>query len=173
MSALVTPAKLGVLQTDCGTNFTSRNFKRKIEELGVKHTTSTPYHPESQGQVERFHQTLKSVLKKFCFETGSEWDKELQYALFATRSIQNETIGLSPFKLVFGHNVRGPLDVVREHWEGETPEINRLDPDKASSLVDLINQYKDLFQDAPGLTTILEHDVDVGDTQPIKQCPYR
>ncbi|XP_068228003.1 uncharacterized protein [Palaemon carinicauda] len=52
-------------------------------------------------------------------------------------------------------------------------KFQHLDPDKASSLVDLINQYKDLFQDAPGLTTILEHDVDVGDSQHMKQCPYR
>ncbi|XP_066946925.1 uncharacterized protein [Macrobrachium rosenbergii] len=113
--------------------------------------------PGSGGE---FHQTLKSVLKKFCLETGVEWDKEIPYALFAIRSVPNETLGFSPFQLVFGHSVRGPLDV-------------HLEADKAASLIDLITEYKDLFQDAPGRTNVLEHDVDVGDAQPIKQCPYR
>ncbi|XP_066969216.1 uncharacterized protein [Macrobrachium rosenbergii] len=115
-----------VLQSDCGTNFTSKFFKKKMVELGVSHVTSS-YHPESQDQVETFHQTLKSVFKKFCIETGNEWDKEVPYALFAIRSVPNESLGFSPFELVFAHCVHGPLDVVREHWEGETPEANVLD----------------------------------------------
>ncbi|XP_068250803.1 uncharacterized protein [Palaemon carinicauda] len=255
--------------------------------------------------------------------TSCEWDKEIPYALFAIRSTPNETLGFSPFQLIFGHCVRGPLDVVREHWEGETPDMNVLDylsnlqeklhrawtfarenltkaqttmktnydvgtqmrhfdpgdrvlvllpmpgnplkarfsgpwkvlkklndvnylietperrretqichinmlkpfvsrevevdvepvslvevevdpmvdiklsvgpdglsnnssilnnldvkfqhleKDKATSLTMLINDYKDLFQDVPGRTNILEHDVDVGEASPIKQSPYR
>ncbi|XP_068213909.1 uncharacterized protein [Palaemon carinicauda] len=109
-----------VIQSDCGTNFRSRCFEKKMNEFGIEHIRSALYHPESQGQVEMFHQTLKSVLKKFCLETGNDSDKELPYALFATRSITNESMGLSPFQLIFSHCVRGPLDVVREHLEGET-----------------------------------------------------
>ncbi|XP_068240024.1 uncharacterized protein [Palaemon carinicauda] len=59
--------------------------------------------------------------------TSCEWDKEIPYALFAIRSTPNETLGFTPFQLIFGHCVRGPLDVVREHWEGETPDMNVLD----------------------------------------------
>ncbi|XP_068204621.1 uncharacterized protein [Palaemon carinicauda] len=117
-----------VLQSDCGTNFTSRTFRRKMLELRVKHITSSPYHPESQGQVERLHQTLKSVLNFFCYEHDTEWDKDVPYALFAIRAMPNESLGFSPFQLVFGHNVRGPLDVVREHLESNgINEINVID----------------------------------------------
>ena len=48
-----------------------------------------------------------------------------------------------------------------------------MDSEKSESLIDLINNYRDLFQEAPGRTTVLEHDVDIGDAKPIKQCPYR
>ena len=71
-----------VVQSDCGTNFTSRYFKSKMEEFGIKHQTSVPYHPESQGVVERFHQTLKSMIKKYCCNKEREWDKDLPFLLF-------------------------------------------------------------------------------------------
>ncbi|XP_068229464.1 uncharacterized protein [Palaemon carinicauda] len=103
-----------VIQTDCGTNFTSKVFRDKCAELAIQHNTSVPYHPESQGLVERFHQTLKSVLKIHCYDSGSEWDKALPFALFAIRSHPNSSTGVAPFELVFGHKVRGPLEIMFE-----------------------------------------------------------
>ena len=114
-----------IIQSDCGSNFTSRYFKEMLE-LGIKHVTSSPYHPESQGQLERFHQTMKTMIKKYCLENGLDWDKELPYLLFALRSAPSEALGYSPFQLVFGHSVRGPLDVVRECWEEESPNVDLL-----------------------------------------------
>ncbi|XP_066945203.1 uncharacterized protein [Macrobrachium rosenbergii] len=106
-----------VIQTDCGTNFTSKVFRGKCDELAIHHTTSVPYHPESQGVVERFHQTLKSILKKHCYEQGDEWDKALPFALFALHSHSNASTGVAPFELVFGHKVRGPLEIFGELLE--------------------------------------------------------
>ncbi|XP_068208508.1 uncharacterized protein [Palaemon carinicauda] len=103
-----------VIQTDCGTNFTSKLFRGKCAELAIQHITSVPYHPESQGVVERFHQTLKSILKKHCYEQGSEWDKALPFALFAIRNHPNSSTGVAPFELVFGHKIRGPLEISSE-----------------------------------------------------------
>ena len=68
-----------ILQSNCGSNFTSKYFKEKMLELGIKHVTSSPHHPESQRQLERFHQTMKTMIKKYCLENGLDWDKELPY----------------------------------------------------------------------------------------------
>ena len=54
------------LQKDQGTNFLSRVFKETLQTLGILHSVSSAYHPESQGALERWHQTLKSMLKKYC-----------------------------------------------------------------------------------------------------------
>ncbi|XP_068205175.1 uncharacterized protein [Palaemon carinicauda] len=99
-----------VIQTDCGTNFTSKMFRSKCAELAIRHITSVSYHPESQGVVERFHQTFKSIFKKN-YAHGSEWDKELPLALFAIRNHPNASTGVAPFDLIFGHKVRGPLHI--------------------------------------------------------------
>lgn len=62
----------------------SKIFAQVMLELIVKHHTSSAYHPESQGALERFHQTLKAMLHKFCTESNQEWDEGLPLSLFTT-----------------------------------------------------------------------------------------
>ena len=98
-----------------------------MEAFGIQHRISTPYHPESQGAIERFHQTLKSMIKKYCLNNISAWVKNLPFLLFAIRSAPNDSLGFSPFELVFGHRVREPLEVFRDVLEGNDTENNLLD----------------------------------------------
>lgn len=106
------------VQSDQGTNFMSKLFKESLRDLGIAHIVSSAYHPQSQGALERYHQTLKSMLRKFCEETGQEWDKGVPFLLFATREVPTESLGFSPHELIFGHHVRGPLMLVKERWSG-------------------------------------------------------
>ena len=103
-----------VVQSDQGSNFTSKVFRQVMSELGIKCVNSSAYHPQSQGALERFHQTLKTMMKTYCFECEKDWDEGLPLLLFAVRESVQESFGFSPFELVFGHNVRGPLKVLRE-----------------------------------------------------------
>ncbi|KAL2085082.1 hypothetical protein ACEWY4_018402 [Coilia grayii] len=107
-----------VVQTDQGSNFLSRLFKQVLQQLSVKHVTSSAYHPESQGALERFHQTLKSMFRTYCFDSAKEWDEGLPLLLFAVRETTQESLGFSPADLIFGHTVRGPLKLLREKWDG-------------------------------------------------------
>lgn len=119
------------VQTDQGTNFLSKLFKQVLSSLNIKHCVSSSYHPESQGALERFHQTLKSMLKKYCVETGNEWDEGIPFVLFAIRETVQESLRFSPADLVFGHSVRGPLKVLKEQMLGIgcdlSPKVNVLD----------------------------------------------
>lgn len=89
--------------------------------LGIHPIKTTPYHPQTDGMVERFNQTLKAMLRKFVSETGSDWDYWLPYLLFAYREVPQSSTGYSPFELLYGRQVRGPLDVLKETWEGDNP----------------------------------------------------
>lgn len=116
------------IQTDQGSNFTSTLFSQILRELSVKHQLSSAYHPESQGALERFHQTLKSMLRTFCVETGRDWDDGLPLVMFAVRETVQESLGFSPAELVFGHTVRGPLKLLREQLvSSSSPPISVLD----------------------------------------------
>uniref|UniRef100_A0AAY4AYL3 Gypsy retrotransposon integrase-like protein 1 n=1 Tax=Denticeps clupeoides TaxID=299321 RepID=A0AAY4AYL3_9TELE len=117
-----------LVQTDQGSNFLSRLFKQVLEELQIKHLVSSAYHPQSQGALERFHQTLKSMLRTYCLASAKEWDEGLPLLLFAIRETVQESLGFSPADLVFGHTVRGPLKLLKEAWVAEPlTETNMLD----------------------------------------------
>ena len=98
-------------------------FQQVMHELGIKQYRSSEYHPESQGALERFHQTLKNMIRSYCFDTEKDWDKGIHLLLFAVRESVQESIGFSPFELVFGHTVRGPLKLLKEKFlsQEDTP----------------------------------------------------
>uniref|UniRef100_A0A671UCI0 Gypsy retrotransposon integrase-like protein 1 n=1 Tax=Sparus aurata TaxID=8175 RepID=A0A671UCI0_SPAAU len=105
-----------VVQTDQGTNFLSKSFKQTLHALGIVHSVCRAYHPQSQGALEHWHQTLTSMLRKYCYETGRDWDDGVPFTLFAIREAKQESLGFSPAELVFGHSVRGPLKVLKEQF---------------------------------------------------------
>ncbi len=103
--------------TDQGTVFLSQTLRQVYGLLGVKGIRTTPYHPQTDGLVERYNQTLKSMLRKFVAEDGKDWDRWLPYLMFAYREVPQASTGYSPFELLYGRQVRGPLDVLRDAWE--------------------------------------------------------
>lgn len=107
--------------TDQGTNFTSKTLKQVYSLLGIRGIKTTPYHPQTDGMVERFNQTLKTMLRKYVSDSGADWDQWLPFLMFAYREVPQASTGFSPFELLYGREVRGPLDVLRESWEGDSP----------------------------------------------------
>lgn len=85
--------------------------------LHIRPIRTSPYHPQSDGLVERFNQTLKSMLRKSATECGKDWDKLIPYLLFVYREVPQASTGFSPFELLYGRAVRGALDILQESWE--------------------------------------------------------
>ena len=110
------------IQSDQGSNFMSGVFQQVIPELGIKQYNSSAYHPESQGSLERFHQTYKNMIRTYCFDTEKDWDEGVHLLLFAARESVQESLGFSPFELVFGHTVRGPLKLLKEKFISSSDE---------------------------------------------------
>ena len=106
--------------TDQGSNFTSQLLSEVYRLLHIQPIRTSPYHPQTDGLVERFNQTLKAMLRRTANEEGKDWDKWVPYLLFAYREVPQSSTGFSPFELVYGHQVRGPLDVLKESWENSS-----------------------------------------------------
>ena len=113
-----------IVQSNQGSNFTSHLFQQVMDRLGVVQHLSSAYHPQSQGVLERFHQTLKSMLTKFCLAHEKDWDDGLPYVLFAVRSTCQESLGYSPFELLFGRKIRGPLKLLQDTWLNESSALS-------------------------------------------------
>lgn len=108
--------------TDRGTQFTSDVMKQAYALLGVRGLTTTPYHAQANGLVERFNGTLKSMIRKLCLERPKDWDRYINAALFAYREVPSESLGFSPFELLYGRSVRGPVAILKDVWTKENVE---------------------------------------------------
>ena len=110
--------------TDQGSVFCSRLTRACCKLLHIDKLRTSPYHPQSNGSLERWHACLKSMLRK---EGGNlkEWDVTLKYLLLAYRDTPHSVTGFSPFTLMYGREVKGPLDVLRTSWvEGDGDDCN-------------------------------------------------
>ncbi|GFX80046.1 retrovirus-related Pol polyprotein from transposon 412 [Trichonephila clavipes] len=125
------------IQCDQGTSFTSALTTEFFERFGILVRHSSVYHPQS-NPVERFHRTLKRLLRVLCLDAGSEWDKHLPSILLALRTVSHESTRYTPSELVYGKNLRTPETLVMEHW---------MEPEEEGDLVTeymfkLINRLK-------------------------------
>ncbi|XP_064469691.1 uncharacterized protein LOC135384419 [Ornithodoros turicata] len=102
--------------SDRGSNFTSEMMREVDRLLSVKHLTTTPYHPIANGLVEKFNGTFKQMLRRMCAERPKDWDRYVAALLFAYREVPQTSLGFSPFELLYGRHVRGPLSLLKDIW---------------------------------------------------------
>ena len=107
------------LLTDQGSNFCSELMNQVYDLLKIRKLRTTPYHPQANGLCERFNGTLKTMLRKFVAAEPEIWDEYLPYLLFAYREVPQAATGFSPFELMFGRNVSGPLQLLHDSWVGD------------------------------------------------------
>ncbi|EYC01401.1 hypothetical protein Y032_0108g81 [Ancylostoma ceylanicum] len=92
-----------ILVTDQGSNYMSDTFRRLLRNLNIQHRTSTPYHHESNGQVERANRTIQEQIAIATKEPRDAWDNVLYLITHAYNSTENATTRYSPHFLVHGH----------------------------------------------------------------------
>lgn len=88
--------------TDCGTEYMNEMMKNVLKLLNVDHSSSTPYHHETLGLVERSHRTLNEYLRNFVNDKKDDWDIFLKYFTFCYNTTPSTVHGYCPFELVFG-----------------------------------------------------------------------
>ncbi|XP_069992741.1 uncharacterized protein [Penaeus vannamei] len=108
--------------SDRGTQFRSDLMSEIHRLLSIKALYTTPYHASCNGMVERLNGVLKSMLKKLCSVHPRDWDRYIPATLFAYREMPNDSLKFSPFELLYGRTVRGPLNILHELWSNN--EIN-------------------------------------------------
>ena len=101
---------------DNGTQLSSEMMKEVMRLLTIGQIHTTIYHAQTNGLVERFHSTLKSMLRKMSEEQPKDWDRYIPALLFAYREIPQSSTGYSPFELLYGRTPRGPLALLKETW---------------------------------------------------------
>ncbi|KAM9983316.1 hypothetical protein ACTFIZ_007625, partial [Dictyostelium cf. discoideum] len=99
------------LLSDCGTSFLNKVISNVNEVFKVKKVNTSPYHPQTDGLVERFNKTIVIMLKSFTQEVHTMWDLYLDSCLFAYRISVHASTGSSPFSMIYGREATIPSDL--------------------------------------------------------------
>lgn len=100
------------IHSDQGRNFESQLFQETCRIMGIHKTRTTSYHPQSDGMVERFNQTLERYLAKVVENRQRDWDTHIQPFLLSYRSAVHESTNVTPAFANFGRELRLPADLI-------------------------------------------------------------
>lgn len=100
--------------TDQGTNFMSTLFTQICKLLKIKKLSTTAYHPQSNGALERFHKTLGEYLRNFSQSDSLNWDMWLPYLTFCYNTTPHSSTDYMPYELVFGFAPNIPTSISKE-----------------------------------------------------------
>ena len=101
---------------DQGSQFMSKLMSDLCQRLEIAQIPSTPYHQQTNGLTERFIGTMQSMINSLEAEEKENWDRYIPLFLFSYREVPSQFTGYSPFHLLYGRQVRGPLSLIRDNF---------------------------------------------------------
>lgn len=80
----------------------------------INKTLATPYHPRSNGMVERLNRTIKEMLSKYITSHQTDWDRYIDCIVLAYNTTPHETTGISPYRMLFAREANLSLNLMTE-----------------------------------------------------------
>jgi len=132
-----------VFISDNGTYFVNDKVKSLLKHHDIEHRLATPYHPQSNGQVEVTNRDLMRIIKK-SIDRKASWYEHLDDALWAYRTSYKTRMGYISYQLIYGKNFVLPISALKEAYR----TFNRLDMDLDGALkhrameLEHLNEYR-------------------------------
>jgi hypothetical protein len=117
------------IHSDNGKEFVNKLSKELFQLLGIKHSTTTPAHPQCNAQVEVFNKTVAKYLASFVDNSTLDWEQYIPALMFSYNTSYHSTIHTTPYELLYGMKPRTPslpaTDIQRKFY-GESFASERL-----------------------------------------------
>ena len=116
-----------IIISDNGPEFKAREFEQLVTKYDIKHYTTVPYLPHTNGRIERLNRTLQGMLATACAESGRSWIDELPHSLILYNHTKHSQTGKSPAEFFAIDNVKLPLPA-GEMWREQTTKFKPYEP---------------------------------------------
>ena len=136
-----------VLLSDNGSEFRSRLLKEVAALVRTEQRHSSPYHPQCNGLTERANGSVVALLSLLVDSSQDDWDACLGMALFSHRSAVNVTMGVSPFRMLYGREAVLPLEAMAHRPRPDLPPRWQDVADYVEALQDDIIESHDLVRE--------------------------
>ena len=110
------------LLSDTGPQFNAKFFQSVFRVLGITSLYTSAYHPQTNGQVERYNRTIASMLRNYVNEHQDDWDVYVGSLTYAYNSHVHRTTRTTPFELVLS---RPPPEFSLCRGDGDAPPSDR------------------------------------------------
>ncbi len=140
--------------TDNGTHFTSQLINNLCKQIGVTHLYSTAYHPQTNGQIERFNATMDGKIAALCNDRRTNWDEMLQFVTFNYNTSIHATTKQTPFEMMHGRKAVLPFDQQQElislpqdpeHGQKIKDYLEKLTEEARKNIIKNQQQYKSRY----------------------------
>lgn len=111
------------LVSDNGRSFISKEFEKFCIEFGIKHITSPPFHPSSNGQAENSVKTFKKAIYKINEEKKIDVTEQIQKMLYMYRITPHCTTNKSPYEMMFNRKPKSRWDLLKPQKENTKDKI--------------------------------------------------
>lgn len=110
------------IHSDQGRNFESGLIRELCQLYGITKSRTTPYHPEGNGQTERFNRTLCAMIRSLPLSERLKWPDVIGHLVFLYNCTPHKVTRISPFRLLYGREPYTPLDQLLGNIEGDWDE---------------------------------------------------
>lgn len=131
------------IHTDQGKNVDGNLMRRLCDLLQITKTRTTPYHPASNGQVERANITILQAIRCFLSKSQADWDLHLQQLDGAIRATENRQTGYTANFMMPGREVSHPLDIML----GTTSSLHKEPSEYIHTLQDTLQKTHQIARD--------------------------